>query len=77
MEECQLMVEDVMDADEVFCTGTAVGVTPVGSVTYQGQRCEYKTGAGTVTERLRARLAEIQTGTAEDNLGWTLTLNQA
>lgn len=77
VEECQLMVEDVMDADEVFCTGTAVGVNPVGSVTYQGKRCEYKTGAGTVTERLRARLAAIQTGTAEDNLGWTLTLNQA
>ncbi|KAI6678232.1 hypothetical protein NL676_039028 [Syzygium grande] len=77
VEECLLMVEDVMDADEVFCTGTAVGVTPVGSVTYQGKRCEYKTGEDTVTERLRARLEAIQIGTAEDDFGWTSTLNQA
>lgn len=27
-----------MDADEVFCTGTAVVVAPVGSVTYQDKR---------------------------------------
>jgi branched-subunit amino acid aminotransferase/4-amino-4-deoxychorismate lyase len=24
-----------MDADEAFCTGTAVGVAPVGTITYQ------------------------------------------
>lgn len=31
-------VDEVMDADEVFCTGTAVGVAPVGTVTYQDKR---------------------------------------
>jgi len=29
-------VEELMDADEVFCTGTAVMVSPVGSITYRG-----------------------------------------
>lgn len=27
-----------MNADEAFCTGTAISIKPVGSVTYQGQR---------------------------------------
>lgn len=31
-------VEELLDADEVFCTGTAVVVSPVGSITYLGKR---------------------------------------
>lgn len=31
-------MEELLDADEVFCTGTAVVVSPVGSVTYCGKR---------------------------------------
>lgn len=27
-----------MDADEVFCTGTAVGVASVGSITYHNTK---------------------------------------
>ena len=38
VEERVIPVEELMDADEVFCTGTAVVVNPVGSVTYQGIR---------------------------------------
>lgn len=38
MEERVIPVEDLMDADEVFCTGTAVVVNSVGSITYQGKR---------------------------------------
>jgi branched-chain amino acid aminotransferase len=38
VEERVIPVEDLMDADEVFCTGTAVVVNAVGSITYQGKR---------------------------------------
>lgn len=38
VEERLVPVDDLLDADEVFCTGTAVVVAPVGSVTYQGRR---------------------------------------
>lgn len=38
VEERLLVVDDLTDADEAFCTGTAVGVVPVGSITYQGKR---------------------------------------
>lgn len=31
-------MDEVMDADEVFCTGTAVVVAPVGTITYQEKR---------------------------------------
>jgi len=38
VEERVVGVDELMEADEVFCTGTAVGVAPVGSITYQDRR---------------------------------------
>lgn len=35
-------MEELIDADEVFCTGTAVVISPVGSVTYQDKRYLFK-----------------------------------
>ncbi|KAF8404819.1 hypothetical protein HHK36_009709 [Tetracentron sinense] len=36
VDECYITVEELLEADEVFCTGTAVVVSPVGSITYLG-----------------------------------------
>lgn len=38
------LIEDALDADEVFTTGTAVVVASVGSLTYQGKRVEFNGG---------------------------------
>lgn len=38
VEERDVPLEDVLAADEVFCTGTAVGVIAVASITYQEKR---------------------------------------
>lgn len=38
VEERSIPIEELLGADEVFCTGTAVGVAPVGSITYKGNR---------------------------------------
>jgi branched-subunit amino acid aminotransferase/4-amino-4-deoxychorismate lyase len=38
VEERLVSIDDLMGADEVFCTGTAVVVAPVSTVTYQGER---------------------------------------
>lgn len=38
VEERLVSVDELLEADEVFCTGTAVVVSPVGSITYQGKR---------------------------------------
>ncbi|XP_058735538.1 branched-chain-amino-acid aminotransferase 6-like [Vicia villosa] len=72
VEECSISVEEMMSADEVFCTGTAVVVTSVASVTYKETRAEYKTGAETLSEKLRGILVGIQTGRVEDKKSWTV-----
>ncbi|KAL9172192.1 hypothetical protein ABFS82_03G028900 [Erythranthe guttata] len=75
VEERSITIEDVMDADEVFCTGTAVGVAPVGSITYKGNRVAYKTSTPLVSKKLYSRLVDIQTGVVEDDKGWVVEIN--
>ncbi|XP_021687282.2 branched-chain amino acid aminotransferase 2, chloroplastic isoform X1 [Hevea brasiliensis] len=73
VEERPVSVEELFSADEVFCTGNAVGLLPVGSVTYQGKRLSYKEGGlGTVCRQLSSALANIQMGLADDKMGWTV-----
>ncbi|WOL03068.1 branched-chain-amino-acid aminotransferase 3, chloroplastic-like [Canna indica] len=76
VEERAVSVEELLDADEVFCTGTAVVVSPVGSITYLGRRVEYgNKGVGTVSQELYSALTRLQMGLAEDIMGWTLQIN--
>lgn len=75
VEERLVSVEDLIDADEVFCTGTAVVVSPVGSITYQGQRYEYKIGMETVSQQLYKALTSIQMGLVKDKKGWTVEID--
>ncbi|KAJ0045942.1 hypothetical protein Pint_04928 [Pistacia integerrima] len=75
VEERNVPMEVLLNADGVFCTGTAMAVTPVASITYKNTRADYKTGNETVTHKLHATLTGIQTGVIEDKLGWTLPIN--
>lgn len=75
VEERDIPVEDVFDAEEVFCTGTAVGVTSVASITYQNKRYEYRTEKETVSQKLHEALTGIQTGAIEDKMGWIVDVN--
>ena len=46
-EEAPITIEEAMQADEVFTTGTAVVLSPVGSLTYKGNKKVFgKPGAG-------------------------------
>ncbi|XP_008785715.1 branched-chain-amino-acid aminotransferase 2, chloroplastic-like isoform X2 [Phoenix dactylifera] len=74
VEERLVSVEDLTAADEVFCTGTAVVVAPVGSITYQGQRYAYKTGIETVSQQLYSALTAIQMGLVKDKKSWTVEI---
>lgn len=77
VEERLITIDELLGADEVFCTGTAVVLSPVGSITYRGRRVEYgKTNqeAGVVSQQLYAALTAIQKGLTEDSMGWTLQL---
>ncbi|XP_034676831.1 branched-chain-amino-acid aminotransferase 2, chloroplastic-like isoform X2 [Vitis riparia] len=73
-ERC-IPVEEVMEADEVFCTGTAVGVAAVGSITYQGKRVGYKSGDRCVSQELLSMYTGIQKGHIEDKKGWILEID--
>ncbi|KAK8513060.1 hypothetical protein V6N13_090208 [Hibiscus sabdariffa] len=75
VEERAIPIEEVFEAEEVFCTGTAMVVKSVASITYGGKRIEYKTGADTLAEKLHATLTGIQTGLNEDKLGWTMAIH--
>ena len=46
MEEGPVTLEEALKADEVFTSGTAVVVSPVGSLTHKGKKVQYgKPGA--------------------------------
>lgn len=75
VEERAIPVDELLEADEVFCTGTAVVVAPVGSITYRGKRTEFKTGAQSVCRELYSTLVGIQTGLIKDNKGWTVEID--
>ncbi|XP_022751175.1 branched-chain amino acid aminotransferase 2, chloroplastic-like [Durio zibethinus] len=75
VEERLVPVDELLDADEVFCTGTAVVVSPVGSVTYKGKRVSYgEDGFGTVSQQLYSVLTRLQMGLIEDKMNWTVEL---
>ncbi|XP_043707813.1 branched-chain amino acid aminotransferase 2, chloroplastic-like isoform X3 [Telopea speciosissima] len=75
VEERLVSVEELLDADEVFCTGTAVVISPVGSITYLGKRVSYgDSKVGVVSQQLYTTLTSMQMGLSEDKLGWTVVL---
>ncbi|KAL7619289.1 branched-chain-amino-acid aminotransferase 2, chloroplastic [Lactuca sativa] len=75
VEERLVTVDELMEADEVFTTGTAVSIAAVGSITYNGQRKEYKTGDGLVSKDLYKTLVGIQLGKIEDKHNWVVQLD--
>nr|XP_043636683.1 branched-chain-amino-acid aminotransferase 2, chloroplastic-like [Erigeron canadensis] len=75
VEERPVAVDELLRADEVFTTGTAVSVATVGSITYKGQRVEYKIGDGLVSQKLYKTLVGIQVGKIEDKYNWVVDIN--
>ncbi len=67
------LVASVRDGtlEEMWGTGTAAVVSPVGMVGYRGERFQVADGrAGKVTERLYEAITSIQYGAAPDPHGW-------
>jgi len=59
------------DIAEVFACGTAAVVTPVGRLAWDGGEVVINDNeVGSVTERIRSALLDIQYGRAEDTHGW-------
>ncbi|CAN4095310.1 unnamed protein product [Withania somnifera] len=72
VEQRLIEVEELTYVDEVFCTGTAVGVAPVGTINYKGKRIEYKEDL--TSKRLYSRLIGIQRGVIEDKRDWIVEI---
>jgi len=73
VEERNVSIHEVMEADEAFCCGTAVVVAPVGSVTYQGKKALFRDGkVGPVAQEMYDQLTGIQQGRIPDERGWNV-----
>ena len=72
VREEALSVEEVLeDAVECFVSGTAAGITPLGSLTHEGRKKAYRSlDADSVSYELLKRLKGIQYGAVEDKYGW-------
>lgn len=76
VEQRDIPVEELAEFDEVLAVGTAVVVTPVGSITHLNGNDvkQYQFGkereVGPVTRKLYDRVRSIQNGEEEDKYGW-------
>ncbi len=75
VEERDIPYEEVFKSSEVFCTGTAAVVTPIGSIAFEGKEYifnEFKVGE--ITQKLYDLLTKIQLGELEDPYGWAVNV---
>ena len=81
VSEERLPIVDVMKAshdgklEEVFGTGTAAVISPVGELRYEGDVAHINGGEiGEVTHKLYNTLTGIQWGKLPDDMGWTVKI---
>ena len=75
VDEGDLSVDQILSADEVFCTGTAVVLAPVGKVTHQDKVYHFSNGKiGPITKKCKEVLLSIQREDITDPFGWILKI---
>tara|TARA_B100000945_G_scaffold288736_1_gene261289 strand:- start:663 stop:1724 length:1062 start_codon:yes stop_codon:yes gene_type:complete len=70
IKETDVSITDLIEADEAFCTGTAVVVTPIGQVTLDDSTYRINKNIGPITKELRKIIQSIQAESKEDKFGW-------
>ncbi len=71
VRERSITIKDFLNADEVFCSGTAVVVTPVGNITTNKESTTInKNKMGPITKKIRKILLGIQREEIKDPFGW-------
>lgn len=77
--ERRITIDEVIEANskgtlkEIFGTGTAAVISPVGSLHYKGRDCVVNNGkTGELAQRLFDEIQAIQYGLKEDIYGWTV-----
>lgn len=76
VEEAPTTVQEAMDADEIFTTGTAVVVSAVGSLTFNGVKKQFGEAGKPckVALEMYDNLTGVQSRRYEDKNGWTVTV---
>jgi branched-chain amino acid aminotransferase len=80
VSERRLRIEDVINAakdgtlKEVFATGTAAVISPVGKLVYKGSDVLIGEQVGSLSNKLYETLYGIQTGKVKDDMGWTVAV---
>lgn len=79
--ERRISIDDVLAANangslrEIFGTGTAAVISPVGSLHYKGQDCVINSGkTGELSQKLFDEILAIQYGVKDDPFGWVVKL---
>ena len=79
VSEKRITIDDVLAANEngslqeIFGTGTAAVISPVGELYYKGQTCTINDGkTGDLAQKLFDELQAIQNGYREDPYGWVV-----
>lgn len=77
--ERKITIQEVYEAhesgtlEEVFGTGTAAVISPVGELNWDGKIIAINDGKiGDVSQKLYNEITGIQTGKVEDTMGWTV-----
>ncbi len=77
MLETDVTLTELYDADEVFCTGTAVVVTAVGNITdLDGEHRIADEKMGRLTSKLKEMITGIQRGDISDEFGWLYPIKE-
>ncbi len=81
VSERKLSIDEVLSASksgrlkEIFASGTAAVISPIGWLNYVGTDYQVSDGkVGPLAQKLYDNLYGIQTGTVEDYMGWTYPL---
>jgi len=74
VEEKPLAIDALLKADEVFCTGTAVVLSPVGEIAYgeEGRKWDEEGWEPTVAYAMYEELTGIQQQKMDDPFGWVV-----
>ena len=82
VSERRLAIDDVLAAakdgrlSEVFASGTAAVISPIGRLTYKGENYVISEGkVGPIAQKVYDNLYGMQTGVVEDDMGWTYKIN--
>ena len=81
VSERRLSIEELLQASkdgslqEIFASGTAAVISPIGYLYYKGEDITIGNGkVGPIAQRLYDTLYGIQSGKVADDMGWTVTL---